>query len=125
MFYNMLQSIFKGLCIIATTCMVIFWLVTFSKNEDVSKIEIKYFEKYEDITLPEFNACFQNPFIDDRFKEVDSGLSREGYQNYLSGTKSDNGIYPNKLKIITQSQAVDFQALIGYVGGYIGLFLGN
>ena len=33
--------------------------------------------------------------------------------------------YPKKLKIITQSQAVDFQALVGYIGGYIGLFLGN
>lgn len=27
--------------------------------------------------------------------------------------------------MITQTQAVDFQALVGYIGGYIGLFLGN
>ena len=32
--------------------------------------------------------------------------------------------YPDKIKIITQTQEVDFQALIGYIGGYIGLFLG-
>ena len=32
--------------------------------------------------------------------------------------------YPDKMKVITQSQAVDFQALIGYIGGYIGLILG-
>ena len=30
----------------------------------------------------------------------------------------------SKWKIITQSQAVDVHALIGYIGGYIGLFLG-
>ena len=33
--------------------------------------------------------------------------------------------FPDKIKIITQSQEVDIQALIGYIGGYIGLFLGN
>ena len=33
--------------------------------------------------------------------------------------------YPNKIKFITQEQAVDFQALVGYVGGYVGLFLGK
>ena len=30
-----------------------------------------------------------------------------------------------KVKIITQSRLVDVQALIGYIGGYIGLFLGK
>ena len=33
--------------------------------------------------------------------------------------------YPDKWKIITQSQAVDIHALIGNIGGYIGLFLGK
>ena len=33
--------------------------------------------------------------------------------------------YPNELKIITQSQKVDVHALIGNIGGYIGLFLGK
>ena len=33
--------------------------------------------------------------------------------------------YPDKWKVITQSQAVDVHALIGNIGGYIGLFLGR
>ena len=33
--------------------------------------------------------------------------------------------YPDKWKIVTQSQLVDIHALIGNVGGYIGLFLGE
>ena len=33
--------------------------------------------------------------------------------------------YPEQAKIITQSRAVDFNALIGNIGGYIGLFLGT
>ena len=31
----------------------------------------------------------------------------------------------DKIKIITQSRLVDIQALIGYIGGYIGLFMGK
>jgi len=33
--------------------------------------------------------------------------------------------YQDKIKVITQSQMVDLQALVGYIGGYIGLFLGK
>ena len=32
--------------------------------------------------------------------------------------------YPKKMKLITQQKAIDFHALIGNIGGYIGLFLG-
>ena len=32
--------------------------------------------------------------------------------------------YPEKMKIITQQQVIDIHALIGNIGGYIGLFLG-
>ena len=32
--------------------------------------------------------------------------------------------YTNKIKIITQSRLIDGQALVGYIGGYVGLFLG-
>ena len=32
--------------------------------------------------------------------------------------------YPAKMKLITQQQAIDGHALIGNIGGYIGLFLG-
>ena len=32
--------------------------------------------------------------------------------------------YPEKIKMITQSQAIDVHSLIGNIGGYIGLFLG-
>ena len=34
-------------------------------------------------------------------------------------------VFPEKIKLITQSQSVDGHALIGNIGGYIGLFLGK
>ena len=33
-------------------------------------------------------------------------------------------IYPEQIKVISQSQAVDLHSLVGNIGGYIGLFLG-
>jgi hypothetical protein len=34
-------------------------------------------------------------------------------------------VYPEQMKIISQTQAVDFHSLVGNMGGYIGLFLGT
>ena len=33
--------------------------------------------------------------------------------------------YPEKLKVISPKRSIDFNSLIGYIGGYIGLVLGN
>ena len=33
--------------------------------------------------------------------------------------------YPQYVRIISQSKDVDIHALIGNIGGYVGLFLGN
>ena len=34
-------------------------------------------------------------------------------------------VYPDEIKIITQSKDVDVHSLIGNIGGYLGLFLGK
>ena len=34
-------------------------------------------------------------------------------------------VYPLSTKVVQQIKAIDFQALIGNIGGYIGLFLGK
>ena len=34
-------------------------------------------------------------------------------------------VFPDKIRAITQSQAIDIHSLIGNIGGYIGLFLGK
>ena len=33
--------------------------------------------------------------------------------------------YPDNMKVITQSRLIGLHAIIGYIGGYIGLFLGR
>ena len=98
MSFNKLQFVFKSICFIATVGFFVHWIVVFMKNEDVSKIEIRYVEKYDDedddgITLPEVSLCFNDPFLDNRIKEINSNLSGEGYQNFLKGKFSDEGLY--------------------------------
>ena len=75
--------------------MVIYWCLIFLRNEDVSKVEIRLFEKSEDAKLPEFTICFMNPFIGDRLTEQNSNLTTINYLKYLKGEIPDNGKYSN------------------------------
>ena len=47
------------------------------------------------------------------------------YRDYDSGTWELVIVYPKYYRVITQSKEVDVHALIGNIGGYIGLFLGK
>ena len=60
--------------------------------------------------------CQQMPRID--FEITPLPIDVEGFLVISVG-------YPDQVKIITQSRAVDVNSLIGNIGGYIGLFLGK
>ena len=62
-------------------------------------------------------ACKRLARINDEVRQVNDNWDR-GYLYFAV-------IYPNEIKIITQSKEIDGHALIGNIGGYIGLFLGN
>ena len=58
-------------------------------------------------------------------------ISKIDYQHTVTTYSNEEKILqlvvviPQKIRLITQSQSVDVQALIGNIGGYIGLFLGK
>lgn len=58
------------------------------------------------------------------------GMSKIDYE-FFNNFPSKKGLlkimlgYPEQVKIITQSQAVDVHTIVGNIGGYIGLFLGK
>jgi hypothetical protein len=60
--------------------------------------------------------CQQMPRIDFEVSKVSHGSPKKGTLLISIG-------YPEQVKIITQSRAVDGNTLIGNIGGYIGLFL--
>ena len=60
-------------------------------------------------------------------KEMPSVVYNYGIANHEADLGDNIALYasyPDKWKVITQTQAVDVHALIGNIGGYIGLFLG-
>ena len=56
-----------------------------------------------------------------RISQLDFSTKTDRYKGYLSFRLS----YHIDVKIITQSKEIDGHTLIGNIGGYIGLFLGN
>ena len=81
-----------------------------------SKIEVQTFKK---IGMPK--ACkrisnLRTQFLSDQIKPLENNWNQT-FQLMIE--------YPDEVKIITQSKDVDIHSLIGNIGGYLGLFLGN
>ena len=63
------------------------------------------------------NPCQSMPKIDFDHTIIDPEEDEEWFKLEVG--------YPKQLKIITQSKVLDVHALVGNIGGYIGLFLGK
>ena len=73
-------------------------------------------------------------YVSDRYPAPCETASNIGYTFSTVGTQ-DSSVdpsslmimltYTKKIKIISQSRLIDEQALIGYIGGYVGLILGT
>ena len=95
-FKNFVQ-LFRVLCFIATVSIVIYWIFTFAKDEDLSKIEIRPFKSKDDLAQLEFTICFENPFREEILKKFDANLSSTEYTLYLKGGIPDKQTYKNIL----------------------------
>ena len=82
-------------------------------NDDIKKSMAEIAEIRNGIVLP---PCQIMP-------KVDFDISPEAAKNGKSFIFVID--YLDQVKVISQSQAVNFHSLIGNVGGYIGLFLGT
>ena len=64
------------------------------------------------------------PFSCQRLSKVAYEIAKNDW-GFGDGLWGFGLIYPEHIRIITQSKEVDIHSLIGNIGGYIGLFLGN
>ena len=62
-----------------------------------------------------------------RLSKITYEVSKKNWEidGFENGNWGFGLIYPDHIRIITQSKEVDIHSLIGNIGGYIGLFLGN
>ena len=62
--------LFRALCLVATAIMILYWIVKFLRNEDVSLVEWRLFENTNDIAQPELTICLHDPFIDEKLERL-------------------------------------------------------
>jgi hypothetical protein len=95
--------------------MVVYWIIKFNKNEDISVIETTTFEKLENVSHPEFTICMRSPFIDKKLTEISPESNGQSYMDYLKGDISDNKIYKNVDYENVTEQVYDYLIRIGII----------
>ena len=94
---------FKLLCIGTAAFMVVFWIVKFQKNDDLSVIEYKAFKDFEKIFYPELTLCFDGKTImNQKWINVSQGINKDDYFRYLGGKMPANETY-NKIPYLDSS----------------------
>ena len=89
-----LKSAFHVVYFVAATAMVIFCFEQYFENEDVSNVDYETFGNSNENVLPYHAMCLQNPFVNDKLKEIDPFLNSSMYLKYLQGNVDYNKIIP-------------------------------
>ena len=80
---------------VASTFMVIYWIVEYRKNEDSTVVEVKDIKTMEDAILPAITVFVVNPFIKEKLVEANAEVNASQYLKYLTGTIDGNEGYRN------------------------------
>ena len=106
------SNIFKALCTLAAFFMVVFWVLKFHENEDVSAINFTSYDIDRNITYPEMSICITEPFIyQNLIWNWEGNDSVKLYQWYLAGNIED--MYRKKYEPISFFNVT--LNLLGYV----------
>ena len=85
--YNLMKIVFKVICCIVTTSMVVFWILQFQKDEDVSFIEYHDVNTSNNLRYPEVSICADVIYDHEEIQRINStktlNVSFEDYHNYL------------------------------------------
>ena len=90
---NIFNLLFKAVCLTATLIMVVYWIMKFLRDEDVSVIDYQALETIENPIQPEFSICLENPFKEEKFNRTGTGIQLKSYISYLGGHITGNDNY--------------------------------
>ena len=108
-----LISGFNFACVSATVVMVGFWCYQYFKDDDLSLADYTEFERGDDDDLyPILSMCFQDPFLDEKLKEIHPNLNQSFYEKFLKGE-----IYDERLRHIDYDNVT--LNIIDYEGDYV------
>ena len=100
--------IFHGACLVATFCIVVYWLHLFSLNEDTSLVEYKRFYDRKTDIFPALSMCFNNPFSHTKLWQASAGLNHTSYFKYLNGDEMSPEI-----------KSIDYKSIAMNISDYI------
>ena len=66
-----------------------------------------------------------NAIACERMSKIYWVYEEHNYEHDKNATWSFSITYPDYARVIIQSKEVDIHTLVGNIGGYVGLFLGN
>ena len=84
---------FKAICLSVTAGMIVYWIVKYIKNEDVSVVEHRLIKNMETVLQPEFTICVVNPFIEEKLGDINPDITTQKYLQYLSGEIPGDATY--------------------------------
>ena len=87
MFVNceIFKNCFKGLCFLTTLAMIVYWIIIYLRDEDISSIEISAPGLSDKTQQPELNICIAHPFLEEKFRQLGDNITSQNYLNYLQG----------------------------------------
>ena len=89
-----LATMFKIFCFVTTLGIICYWFYEYAIiDEDLSLVffEEKRFLEYND--LPVVSICLNNPFLENRIRELDASFNTYVYEQYLSGNITDHRLH--------------------------------
>ena len=83
--------LFRFLCFAATIFMITYWCVEYSKDNDLASVDYHSLKNLG-VVNPILSLCFENPFLDEKLKSINSVLNKSVYLEFLKGKVGDNGM---------------------------------
>ena len=80
---------FQIICNILAFSLTCWCFHKYWKDEDVSHVNYRRFHDGDDSLYPSVTLCFNNPFLEDRFREIGDGINITTYVEFLEGKRWD------------------------------------
>ena len=114
--FEICHNLFRLLCFVVVSCMIIVWINKFLIDEDLCLVDYKPFQSNDHLEPPDMSFCFYHPFIDENLKWL--GINSTTYYHHLTGKRFDSTL----TKIDHNNVTIDLKeyfylTVVGYKNG--------
>ena len=82
---TVLRKFFHIICIIAALILIIYCIIRYVADGDVTHIDYSKFHEESDRVYPSITICFTKPFVAEKLSQYDQDISVGSYKDFLSG----------------------------------------